>query len=80
MITSTGKIIRFSLTSVSQIGRSTQGVKLMDVEEKERIQSITIFKPEVQDDATAPIDEEAISNEQTLKLQDIPEDISEENK
>lgn len=70
MITSTGKIIRFSLTTVSQIGRSTQGVKLMDVDEKERIQSITIFKPEVQDDASAPIDEGAIENESTLKIQD----------
>jgi DNA gyrase subunit A len=80
MITSTGKIIRFSLTQVSQIGRSTQGVKLMNIEEKERIQSITIFKPDVQDDANAPIDEGAVENESTLKLQDLPPEGFEEEK
>lgn len=80
MITSTGKIIRFSLTQVSQIGRSTQGVKLMNIEEKERIQSITIFKPDVQDDANAPLDEGAVENESTLKLQDLPPEGFDEEK
>ncbi|GHU50279.1 DNA gyrase subunit A [Bacilli bacterium] len=44
MITSTGKVIRFSLSKINTIGRSTSGVKLMDVEENEKIKSISIFK------------------------------------
>jgi DNA gyrase subunit A len=68
MITTTGKVIRFSLNQVNCIGRSTSGVKLMNVEENERIQSIAIFKPEnLADDATAPIDTSAIENEAQLK-------------
>ncbi|MDR2823164.1 MAG: DNA topoisomerase (ATP-hydrolyzing) subunit A [Mycoplasmataceae bacterium] len=68
MITTTGKVIRFSLQQVNCIGRSTSGVKLMNVEENERIQSIAIFKPEnLADDATAPIDTSAIENEEQLK-------------
>jgi DNA gyrase subunit A len=67
MITSTGKIIRFALSTVRQIGRSTSGVKLMNVDENEKIQAVTIFK---QDDnmtnEDAPIDEVAIENEEEL--------------
>jgi DNA gyrase subunit A len=67
MITSTGKVIRFSLSTVSQIGRSTSGVKLMNVDDNEKIQSVTIFKQEdVINDADAPIDETAIENEEEL--------------
>jgi DNA gyrase subunit A len=70
MITSTGKVIRFSLTQVSRIGRSTQGVKLMNVDEGEKIQSITMFKPEQIHDDDIPVDTEAIENEDQLKMQD----------
>lgn len=45
MITSAGKIIRFSLSQVNTIGRSTSGVKLMNVDENEKIQSVTLFTP-----------------------------------
>lgn len=44
MITTSGKIIRFSLTQVNTIGRSTSGVKLMNIDENEKIQSVTVFK------------------------------------
>ena len=44
MITTSGKIIRLSLTQVNTIGRSTSGVKLMNIEENEKIQSVTVFK------------------------------------
>ncbi|MDR0856988.1 MAG: DNA topoisomerase (ATP-hydrolyzing) subunit A [Mycoplasmataceae bacterium] len=43
MITTTGKVIRFRLSTVNTIGRSTSGVKLMNVDDSERIQSVTMF-------------------------------------
>jgi DNA gyrase subunit A len=69
MITSTGKVIRFSLSTVSQIGRSTSGVKLMNVDEGEKVQSITMFTADSSaDDMTnAPIDTDLIENEDQLK-------------
>ncbi|MGL4948438.1 MAG: DNA topoisomerase (ATP-hydrolyzing) subunit A [Mycoplasma sp.] len=44
MITTTGKIIRMSLEQVNTISRNTSGVKLMNLENKEKIQSVAIFK------------------------------------
>jgi DNA gyrase subunit A len=44
MITSKGKIIRFSLTEVNTIGRSTSGVRLMNIDTDEKLQSVTMFK------------------------------------
>ncbi|MDR3257402.1 MAG: DNA topoisomerase (ATP-hydrolyzing) subunit A [Mycoplasmataceae bacterium] len=69
MITSTGKVIRFSLATVSQIGRSTSGVKLMNVDEGEKVQSITMFTADssADDMANAPIDTDLIENEEQLK-------------
>ncbi|MDH3972870.1 MAG: DNA gyrase subunit A [Deltaproteobacteria bacterium] len=40
MITNSGKIIRFSMKGISVIGRNTQGVKLIGVEEGERVVSV----------------------------------------
>lgn len=44
MITTTGKIIRISINQISSISRNTSGVKLMNIEDKEKIQSVAIFK------------------------------------
>jgi DNA gyrase subunit A len=79
MITSTGKVIRFSLTTVSQIGRSTSGVKLMNVEEGEKVQSITIFVADNNNDniGEAPLDSDLIENEEQLKQQDEEEKANE---
>jgi DNA gyrase subunit A len=43
MITSTGKVIRIALSKINIIGRNTSGVRLMRVEDKEVIVSITLF-------------------------------------
>ncbi|MDR0825842.1 MAG: DNA gyrase subunit A, partial [Mycoplasmataceae bacterium] len=81
MITSTGKVIRFSLSTVSQIGRSTQGVKLMNVDEGEKVQSVTMFTADnAADDATAPLDTDLIANEAQLKQQDDKETNDESKK
>ncbi|WP_033160036.1 DNA topoisomerase (ATP-hydrolyzing) subunit A [Mycoplasmoides alvi] len=47
MISSTGNIVRTSLTEVGEKGRATSGVKLINLSEKEKLQSLAIFKPEV---------------------------------
>ncbi|MDR2847184.1 MAG: DNA topoisomerase (ATP-hydrolyzing) subunit A [Mycoplasmataceae bacterium] len=43
MITTSGKIIRFSLKTINVIGRSTSGVRLMRVDDDEKLQAITMF-------------------------------------
>ncbi len=37
LITNTGRIIRINANDISVVGRSTQGVKLIDVERGERV-------------------------------------------
>ncbi len=44
LITSVGKIIRLPIAQINTISRNTSGVKLMNVEDKEKIQSVAIFK------------------------------------
>ena len=44
LLSSTGNIVRTSLKEVSQQGRATSGVKLMNLSEKEKLQSVAIFK------------------------------------
>ena len=44
LITKKGMIIRFSLSEIRDIGRTTSGVKLMDIEDDDRIISVSIFK------------------------------------
>jgi DNA gyrase subunit A len=63
MITTTGKVIRFSLNSLNTIGRSTSGVRLMRVESGEKIQSITMFKSGELGDSTEEHQIEAVDVE-----------------
>lgn len=66
MITSAGKIIRFSLSQVNTIGRSTSGVKLMDVDENEKIQSVTLFTPSENEETTdVEINESSLEDNNT---------------
>ncbi|MGL4951722.1 MAG: DNA topoisomerase (ATP-hydrolyzing) subunit A [Mycoplasma sp.] len=44
MITSKGKIIRMPLSQINTISRNTSGVRLMNLDEKEKVQSVAIFK------------------------------------
>lgn len=46
MITTSGKVIRTMISQINTISRNTSGVKLMNVEDKEKIQSVAIFKAE----------------------------------
>ena len=46
MISSRGNIVRTSLSEVNEKGRATSGVKLINLTDKEKLQSLAIFKPE----------------------------------
>ena len=43
IITSSGKIIRMNTTDISVIGRNTKGVKLVDLEDGEKVAAVTHF-------------------------------------
>ena len=71
LIANTGNIIRLKAENISEIGRSTSGVKLMDLEENERIQFVAAFKG---------TEEEENSNEQHTQEQSNPiQNDSQEN-
>jgi DNA gyrase subunit A len=44
LITHSGKVIRFALSEINTIGRSTSGVRLMNIDENDKIQSVAMFK------------------------------------
>lgn len=50
IITSTGKVIRTPIKEISITGRNTSGVKLVSLDDKEEIKSITIFKKELNEE------------------------------
>ena len=43
LITAEGKILRFKVNTLREIGRNTQGVKLMDVEEPDRVVAVALL-------------------------------------
>lgn len=77
MITTSGKIIRFSLTQVNEIGRSTSGVKLMNIEENEKIQSVTLFKltEEQEPDANIDLSRQDLEDNNPDQGGEVPEEI-----
>ncbi len=56
LITDTGRIIRMKVSEISIIGRVTQGVRLIDIQEDERVVDITIVaeSEEVEEAAGSP--------------------------
>jgi DNA gyrase, A subunit len=50
LINDAGIIIRTKVSEISVIGRDTQGVKLMNVGESERVASVTLASPEEEDE------------------------------
>jgi DNA gyrase subunit A len=53
LVTSTGKIIRLRVADIRVIGRNTQGVRLIDIEEGERVVSLArLAEQDEDDDAT----------------------------
>ncbi|WP_208895242.1 DNA topoisomerase (ATP-hydrolyzing) subunit A [Ureaplasma diversum] len=66
IITSSGKIIRTRINEISITGRNTSGVKLVSLDDKEEIKSITIFKKDLNE-------LEADTNEQNEQETEKPE-------
>jgi len=59
LVTSRGKVIRLRVKEIRVIGRNTQGVKLIDLEEGERVASVARLaeredEPEGKDSAVPP--------------------------
>ena len=50
LVTSTGKIIRLRVADIRVIGRNTQGVRLIDIEEGERVVSLARLAEQDEDD------------------------------
>ncbi len=80
LITSVGKIIRLPISQINAISRNTSGVKLMNVEDKEKIQSVAIFKNDSDEENS---DESSIPNKEDIRLEvindDSPNDVDVEN-
>lgn len=69
MITSSGKVIRFKVADVSVIGRNTQGVKLMNLEEGEKLAAVAHL---------ADVDEDTEGAENELSEGDLSADVLEQ--
>jgi DNA gyrase subunit A len=68
MVTSTGKIIRLRVADIRVIGRNTQGVRLIDIEEGERVVSVARLA-EQDDEETSELPEAP----ETAETADEPE-------
>jgi DNA gyrase subunit A len=77
LITSSGKVIRFTLSQIRSIGRSTQGVKLMNIDDNDKIQSVTLFKTDdgqggIHNPDHIPLDDEPVTDQtQEIELDKI---------
>lgn len=77
LITTTGKIIRLPISQISIISRSTSGVKLMNVENKEKIQSVAIFK-HAEDEEESEETEKIVLEEVILDEVNIEDELEDE--
>jgi DNA gyrase subunit A len=53
LVTNNGKIIRLRMRDIRVIGRNTQGVRLIDVEEGERVVSLARLAEKEEDEEEA---------------------------
>ena len=61
VITKSGVVIRISLTQVKATSRSTQGVRIIRLEEQERVSTVAVVEPSTNDEGlpeTTPVPEE----------------------
>lgn len=63
LVTNSGKLIRLSLEGISAVGRNTMGVKLIDLEEGERVVAVAAF---IDEDVAAVVDEEPYNEGKAL--------------
>ena len=63
IITNSGMIIRLSLNQISQLGRVTQGVRLINLKDNQYVSTISIVDKEVESDITENSDDLSTINE-----------------
>jgi DNA gyrase subunit A len=64
LITSDGTIIRMNVADIPVVGRATQGVILMRLQEGEKVVSVASLPKEEEDDKNEPADENNPENEE----------------
>ena len=78
IMTSGGQSVRMKVNTIRETGRTTQGVKLITLNDKEAIQEITLVIPDDEDDnADAPEDEEGADSAEA-PVADAPEEPAQE--
>jgi DNA gyrase subunit A len=64
LVTNAGKIIRLRIKDIRVIGRNTQGVRLIDLEEGERVVSLARVVEKEEEEAEVEVDESGNSGEE----------------
>jgi len=67
MVSSHGQVIRIPAKSAKQLGRDTQGVRLMRLQSKDRVASVTVSAPEESIDASEAGEAKTGSDDKTEK-------------
>ncbi|MFC0186647.1 DNA gyrase subunit A [Fictibacillus aquaticus] len=80
IITSNGIIIRMDIASISQTGRNTQGVKLMNVNEGSQVATVAVVEKDEEEPAVEPLEsaEDVAENEATAEIEADDEGSTEE--
>ena len=60
MVTNEGVIIRINLETVGVYGRSTQGVRLINVQDEQYLQTVAVLEKEQEDSEEIVIKEESV--------------------
>lgn len=77
LITDTGVIIRFKATDISQTGRSTQGVRVMRMQDDAKVMTIALVDPEeIEEEQEIP---EANQDSVSEDVQALADELIEEN-
>lgn len=79
IITASGTLIRTSISGISEMGRNTQGVRLINIREDDEVATVTHVakSEESQDDEFNEEDQEQIASEQTDTQVENPEEDTE---
>ena len=71
--TDRGIVIRTSLTSVARSGRNTQGVRIIRLDEGQKVASVAIVEPEENEEVETPVEVENIETEVTETTEETNE-------
>ena len=78
LITSDGTVIRMATSSINQVGRATQGVILMRLDEGVKVVAIARTEEKDEDEEAIAADGEALDHENDVAPQDPEEEPDEE--